>query len=123
MSMNRESLKQQARERRIVRTRSKITGTTERPRLAVRRSLAHMYAQVIDDTTGKTLAAASDADLEASVVKGKTKTDVAMMVGKMIAERAKAKGVEKVVFDRRDKKYHGRIKAVADGAREGGLQF
>ena len=100
--------------------RSTIKGTIERPRLSVRRSLAHIYAQVIDDNTGTTIAAASDADVDA---KGKKKTDVAFLVGKTLAERAKAKGVEKVVFDRRDKKYHGRVKAVAEGARKGGLKF
>lgn len=109
--------------RRIARTRAKITGTAERPRLTVRRSLVHVYAQVIDDVARKTLAAASDADLEPTDVKGKKKTDVSLAVGKLIAERAKAKGVTRVVFDRRDKQYHGRVKAVADGAREGGLEF
>jgi large subunit ribosomal protein L18 len=118
--MNRQILKQEGRTRRIARVRSTIKGTIERPRLSVRRSLAHIYAQVIDDNTGTTIAAASDADVDA---KGKKKTDVAFLVGKTLAERAKAKGVEKVVFDRRDKKYHGRVKAVAEGAREGGLQF
>lgn len=109
--------------RRIARTRAKITGTAERPRLTVRRSLAHIYAQVIDDVARKTIAAASDADIDAKETKGKKKTDVSVAVGKLIAERAKAKGVTRVVFDRRDKQYHGRVKAVADGAREGGLEF
>ncbi len=121
--MNRESSKQQTRARRIVRTRAKVSGNPERPRLSVRRSLSHIYAQVIDDTVGKTLVAASDVDIDEGATKEKTKIDVAFMVGKMIAERAKAKGIEKVVFDRRDKKYHGRVKAVAEGARDGGLQF
>lgn len=116
-------IKQEARLRRIKRTRAKVVGSPERPRLAVRRSLAHTYAQLIDDQVGKTLAAASDKDIEAKELAGKSKTDIAFLVGKTLAERAKAKGVEKVVFDRRDKKFHGRIKAVADGAREGGLQF
>ena len=118
--MNKEQKKGFAKARRIIRVRAKITGTTERPRLAVRRTISHVYAQVIDDSNGKTIVAASDAD-----VKGKkmTKTEVSMEVGKVLAERAKAKGVEKVVFDRRDKKYHGRVKAVADGARSGGLTF
>ena len=121
--MNTKQTLQAARLRRIARTRAKVSGTTERPRLTVRRSLAHIYAQVIDDQTGKTLAACSDRDLEAATMKGKTKTDVALEVGKTLAERAKAKGVTRVVFDRRDKKYHGRVKAVADGARSGGLEF
>jgi large subunit ribosomal protein L18 len=114
---------QESRARRIIRTRAKIDGTAERPRLAVRRSLTHIYAQAIDDSSGTTIAAASDVGLEASATKGKTKTEVAFLVGKALAEHAKAKGIERVVFDRRDKKYHGRVKAVADGAREGGLQF
>lgn len=88
--------------------------------MSVRRSLMHIYAQVIDDSVGKTLAAASDADV---TTKGLKKTEVAMEVGKIVAERAKAKGVTTVVFDRRDKRYHGRVKAVADGARSGGLTF
>lgn len=121
--MNRELIKQESRERRINRTRAKVIGTPERPRLSVRRSLVHMYAQLIDDSTGKTLAAASDREFKAAETKGKSKTDIALMVGVSLAERAKAKGVTAVVFDRRDKKYHGRVKAVADGARQGGLQF
>lgn len=121
--MNREKLKQQTRVRRIARTRAKLQTQTDRPRLAVRRTLSHIYAQVIDDAKGATLVAASDQHLAASDREKKRKTDVAFAVGKLIAERAKAKGIDKVVFDRRDKKYHGRVKAVADGAREGGLQF
>jgi len=106
--------------RRVARVRAKITGSTERPRLAVRRTLSHIYAQVIDDSSGKTIAAASDADVKAT---GLNKTDVATEVGKILAERAIAKSVKSVVFDRRDKKYHGRVKALADGARAGGLTF
>ncbi|MBU1348730.1 50S ribosomal protein L18 [Patescibacteria group bacterium] len=114
---------QEVRARRITRTRAKIDGTAERPRLTVRRTLTHVYVQVIDDGVGKTIAACSDLDLKKTAVKGKTKTEIAFLVGKAVAERAKAKGVERVVFDRRDKKYHGRVKAVADGARDEGLQF
>lgn len=114
---------QESRGRRILRTRAKIDGTADRPRLSVRRSLAHIYAQAIDDRAGTTLAAASDLDLAAKATKGKTKTEIAFLVGKALAARAKTKGIERVVFDRRDKKYHGRVKAVADGARDGGLQF
>ncbi len=106
--------------RRVNRVRAKVNGTTQRPRLTVRRSIAHIYAQVIDDVTGKTLAAASDRDVKGEKM---TKTEVATAVGKLVAERAKEKKVSTVVFDRRDKKYHGRVKALADGAREGGLQF
>ncbi len=109
-----------AKDRRIARVRAIVHGTAERPRLAVHRSLKHISAQLIDDVAGKTLAAASDTDVEA---KGKKKAEVATLVGKLIAERAKSKGLTKVVFDRRDKRYHGRVKAVADGAREAGLNF
>ncbi len=103
--------------RRVLRVRAKISGTAARPRLAVVRSLKHISVQVIDDTSGKTIASASDKDLKG------TKLEKANAVGKLIAERAKAKGVSAVVFDRRDKQYHGRVRAVAEGAREGGLQF
>ncbi len=103
--------------RRVLRVRAKISGTAARPRLAVVRSLKHISVQVIDDTSGKTIASASDKDLKG------TKLEKATAVGKLIAERAKAKGVSAVVFDRRDKQYHGRVRAVAEGAREGGLQF
>lgn len=109
-----------AKERRIARVRAVVNGTAERPRLAVARSLKHISAQLIDDVNGKTLVAAADRDVD---TKGKKKSEAAMLVGKLIAERAKAKGVTKVVFDRRDKRYHGRVKAVADGARDAGLIF
>ncbi len=112
-----------AKARRIARVRNKVAGTAARPRLTVARTLSHVYAQVIDDMAGKTLAAASDADISAAESKGKTKTEISMLVGKLVAERAKKAGVTAVVFDRRDKRYHGRVKAVADGAREAGLTF
>jgi len=118
--MNTEQKKAFAKSRRIVRVRAKVSGSTERPRLTVRRSLSHIYAQIIDDVAGKTLAAASDKDVKGVKM---TKIEVASEVGKILAERAKAKKVTTVVFDRRDKKYHGRVKAVAEGARAGGLQF
>jgi len=108
--------------RRLARVRAKISGTAERPRLSVYRSLQHIHAQVIDDVSGKTIVAAKDTELSADARKGK-KTEQALAVGKLIAERAKAKGVSTVVFDRRDKKYHGRVRAVAEGAREAGLTF
>ena len=114
---------QAQRDRRIARVRAKISGTSERPRLAVHRSLAHISAQLIDDTSGRTLVAARDVDIKPADQKGKKKTDIAMMVGKLIAERAVAKGVKTAVFDRRDKKYHGRVRALAEGAREAGLTF
>ncbi|HMO52984.1 MAG TPA: 50S ribosomal protein L18 [Tepidiformaceae bacterium] len=101
-----------------------MAGTPDRPRLNVYRSSQHIYAQVIDDVAGHTIAAASDADktLE-SDVKGKTKTERAAVVGKAIAERAKSKGVDAVVFDRGGFKYHGRVQALAHAAREAGLGF
>ena len=89
----------------------------------MKRTLRHIYAQVIDDTQGKTLAAAHDLDITEAKRKGKGKTDIAKMVGALVAERAKEKGVTSVVFDRRDKQYHGRVRAVAEAAREKGLVF
>lgn len=118
--MQKDIKKSEAKQRRIVRVRAKISGTAERPRLAVRRTLSHIYAQLIDDRTGKTLAAASDSELKDKKLK---KTDQATEVGKLLAEKAKAKKIEAVVFDRRDKKFHGRVKALAEGAREAGLKF
>ena len=103
------------------RVRGKVSGTPERPRLNVFRSETNIYAQVIDDTTGKTLASASS--LEKSFSCDGTKTDAARKVGELVAERAKAKGIEAAVFDRGGYLYHGRVKALAEGAREGGLQF
>lgn len=111
------------RERRIKRVRTKVTGTSERPRLCVYRSLLHINAQIIDDSQHKTLAAARDLEIPAKDLKGKKPVEIANLVGQLVAEKAKAKGVTKVVFDRRDKAYHGRIKAVAEGARQGGLIF
>ena len=113
-----------ARKRRHRRIRTRISGTAERPRLNVFRSLDHIYAQVIDDVAGKTLASASTVDKGLrSEVSGKTKEEQATMVGTAIAERAKAAGISTVLFDRGGYLYHGRIKALADGAREGGLDF
>ncbi|WP_457570234.1 50S ribosomal protein L18 [Desulfurobacterium sp.] len=106
------------------RVRKKVFGTPERPRLAVYKSLKHMYAQIIDDTKGHTLVAASTVDKEVrEKIKGLSKTEAARVVGQVIAERAKAKGITAVVFDRGGFIYHGRIKAIAEGAREGGLEF
>ncbi len=105
------------------RIRNKIMGTTERPRLNVYRSLNHIYVQVIDDLHGKTIVSASTAEGK----KGERRTGgnlaAAKATGKLVAERAKAKGIDKVVFDRGGYLYHGRIKALADAAREGGLKF
>lgn len=102
------------------RIRQTVVGTSERPRLNVFRSSRHTYAQVIDDSAGHTLAAAGTLELPADAY---AKTDAAKEVGKLVAERAKAKGVTKVVFDRGGYQYHGRVKALADGAREEGLEF
>ncbi|HIZ37159.1 MAG TPA: 50S ribosomal protein L18 [Candidatus Ruania gallistercoris] len=114
--------KRNARSRRHLRVRKRITGTATRPRLVVNRSARHIVAQVVDDTTGTTLASAStlEADLRAAAA---DKTAKARQVGELVAERAKAKGLEVVVFDRGGNKYHGRVAAVADGAREGGLSL
>ena len=113
-----------ARKRRHRRIRNRISGNAERPRLNVFRSLDHIYAQVIDDVAGKTLASASTVDKELrGDMAGKPKKEQATMVGKAVAERAKAAGVSTVLFDRGGYLYHGRIKALADGAREGGLDF
>jgi large subunit ribosomal protein L18 len=104
--------------KRHLRVRNKIKGTAERPRLVVFRSLKHIYAQLVDDSARRTLATVSDLGIE----EGK-KGEKASQVGKLIAERAKSAGISRVVFDRAGYRYHGRIKAVADGAREGGLEF
>ncbi len=113
------------RQRRQIRVRSKISGTLERPRLNVFRSANHIYAQVIDDVQGHTLVAASTIDKETrtSFTQGLTKIEEAKKVGQLVAERAKDKGITKVVFDRSGYLYHGRIKALADAAREAGLDF
>jgi large subunit ribosomal protein L18 len=113
------------RQRRHLRVRAKVSGSAERPRLNVFRSSAHIYAQVIDDTQGHTLVAASslEPDVLSRLGDGKTKMDKAKVVGALVGERAKAAGIDSVVFDRGGYKYHGRVKAVADGAREAGLTF
>ena len=114
----------EARQRRHARVRKKVTGTPERPRLNVYRSLDHIYAQVIDDTTGNTLVSASTIDGELRERLGPlNKSEQAKEVGKVVAERAKAKGINQIVFDRGGYPYHGRVKALADGGREGGLEF
>lgn len=112
------------RERRKLRIRKKVSGTPERPRLSVFRSARHIYAQVIDDASGKTLAHASTLSKELrGSLEGVTKVEEAKKVGALIASLCKAKGIEKVVFDRNGYLYHGRISALADAAREAGLQF
>ncbi|GIK29466.1 MAG: 50S ribosomal protein L18 [Chloroflexi bacterium] len=112
------------RDRRHTRVRARIEGTAARPRLNVYRSLANIYAQVIDDEAGHTLVSAStiDADVQTQA-NGKNKKDAAKIVGKIVAERAKAAGITQVVFDRGGYRYHGRVAALAEGAREAGLEF
>lgn len=110
--------REQQRNRRHLRVRKKVMGSAERPRLVVFRSLKHITAQLVDDVGRRTLMTVTSTDLES----GK-KTEKSLAVGKRIAERAKDAGITKVVFDRAGYKYHGRVKAVADGAREGGLEF
>ncbi len=109
--------REEQRKRRHLRVRKSVTGTTERPRLVVFRSLKHITAQIVDDVTQRTLMTVTSTKLE-----GK-KSDKSLEVGKQIAARAKEAGITRVVFDRAGYKYHGRVKAVADGAREGGLEF
>jgi len=120
-NMNPRTLSRLKRKKRI---RKKISGTLEKPRLSVFRSTKHIYAQIIDDTAGQTLTSAStlDADIKANI-EAKGKVGVAQLVGKLVAERALEKGIRRVVFDRNGFLYHGRIKAISDGAREAGLGF
>ncbi len=119
MTTNREQLKRSKRELRHNRVRSTVSGSSVRPRLAVFRSASHIYAQVIDDQAGKTLASSSSLE-----VKGKAaKSDLSTQVGSSIAEKAKAKGITSVVFDRGGYRYHGRVKALAEAARAAGLEF
>src|SRR2546429_5682600 len=108
--------------RRHLRVRRKVGGSPERPRLVVFRSSKHIYAQVVDDNTGVTLVGAADSS-EGIQVDGKGKVAKGFALGQLIAQKAKAKGIAKVVFDRGGYQYHGRLKAVADGARKGGLEF
>ncbi len=116
--------KREARLSRHLRVRKKVKGTPERPRLVVYRSLEHIYAQVIDDSIGHTLVSASTIDGEVrKLLDGKKKTEEAQIVGRVVAERARNAGIQKVVFDRGGRKYHGRVKALADAAREAGLEF
>jgi large subunit ribosomal protein L18 len=111
-----------ARQKRHERIRLRLEGTPARPRLAVFRSLNHIYAQVIDDSSGRTLAAAATVEKEFKGSKA-TKSEAAKVVGRLVAERARSAGVERVVFDRAGFRYHGRIKSLADAAREAGLDF
>lgn len=122
--MVRARTSREARIRRHERVRRHVSGTPDRPRLSVFRSLGHIYAQVIDDRSGRTLAAASSLEPELkSWVSEENKVQIAKIVGQKVAERARAKGIDQVVFDRGGYLYHGRVKALAEGAREAGLQF
>ena len=113
-----------ARIRRHARVRRRVKGSADRPRLAVYRSLSHIYAQVVDDVSRMTLVSASDVEKDlVSKVNGKKKSDVATIVGSLVAERAKQKGISQVVFDRGGYPFHGQIKALAEAARAGGLEF
>ncbi|MFH1188553.1 MAG: 50S ribosomal protein L18 [bacterium] len=116
---------QKQRMQRLRRTRKRVRGTTERPRLSVFRSNKNIYAQIIDDTVGKTIIAASTMMLEGKkdVSNKINKVEAAQIVGKMMAAKAQEKGIKVVVFDRGSYRYHGRVKAVADAAREGGIMF
>lgn len=106
--------------RRAARTRAKVQGTADRPRLSVFRSAKHISAQVIDDAAGKTLVSATDATLDTA---GKKGVEIATLVGLEVGKKAKEAGISKVIFDRGANKYHGRVKALADAAREAGLEF
>jgi large subunit ribosomal protein L18 len=119
MATNRE----ESRERRRRRVRAKVAGTPSRPRLNVFRSLQHIYVQLIDDEAGNTIASASSLDNEIRSQSGLKKSDQATAVGKLLAQRARERSITQVVFDRAGYRYHGRIKAVAEGARAGGLEF
>ncbi|WP_271403356.1 50S ribosomal protein L18 [Kocuria palustris] len=120
LKLKRGKSKSAARNRRHLRVRKHVSGTAERPRLVVNRSSRHMFVQVIDDKAGVTLASASTMEAELRAAES-DKSGKAKRVGELVAERAKAAGIEAVVFDRGGNKYHGRVAAVADGAREGGL--
>ena len=122
--MGSQNIKEAARQKRKKRIRKKIFGTADRPRLSVFRSSRHIYAQIIDDTKGHTIAATSTLDKSLNAESGfENKVGIAKHIGKMIAQRAQEKGIKKVVFDRNGFLYHGRVKAVSEGAREGGLEF
>ncbi len=122
MIVKRAKGKVAARGRRHLRVRKRLSGTTARPRLVVSRSSRHIYAQIVDDTVGKTLVSASTMEADLRALDG-DKTAKAKKVGELLAERAKSAGVEAVVFDRAGNKYHGRVAAIAEGAREGGLSL
>jgi large subunit ribosomal protein L18 len=122
--MNKRKTPHAARVRRHERLRRRVSGTAERPRLSVFRSLSHIYAQVIDDVAGATIVAASDIDKTVQAqLEGKKKSEVATLVGELVAQRARDHGIERVVFDRGGYDFHGRVKALAEAARAAGLEF
>lgn len=121
--MARTNPKTVSRMKRVKRIRKNISGTADKPRLRVFRSTKHIYAQIIDDSKGHTLVAMSSKDAAVSDSDAKTKSEKAQKVGALLAEKAKTAGIEKVVFDRGGNLYHGRVKALSEGAREGGLDF
>src|SRR6476659_1539999 len=120
--VKRAKSKSAARGRRHLRVRKKVSGTPQRPRLVVSRSSRHVFVQIVDDTVGKTVASTSTMEADLRTFEG-DKTAKARRVGELLAERAKSAGIDAVVFDRGGNKYHGRIAAIADGAREGGLSL
>jgi large subunit ribosomal protein L18 len=122
MSKSSNAIKQVRRRQRKARVSGSVRGTTERPRLSVFRSVKHIYAQIVDDTTGKTLLAVNSDQKEAALKHGGNKA-AATVIGKLLAGKAIAKGITQVAFDRGGYRYHGRVKALADAAREGGLKF
>ena len=122
--MSRTETPRSARRRRHIRVRKTIAGTAAKPRLAVFRSLSHIYAQIIDDGAGHTLVSATDLGKDVgSAANNKKKSEVAALVGETLAKKAREKGIETVVFDRGGFRYHGRVKALAEAARKGGLRF
>jgi len=121
--ISKQKQKRIQKERRHARIRSKVSGTSERPRISIFRSHMHMYAQVIDDSIGKTLVSVTDKGMSSGESVRQKKTERAFVLGKEIARRAKEKGIKSVVFDTGGNTFHGRVKQFADGAREGGLVF
>ncbi len=115
--------KEKARKKRHKRIRSEIRGTKSKPRLNVYRSSKHIYGQLVDDTTGNVLASAKDKDIEKEIKEDNRKVKLAFETGKLLGKKAKKEGIKKAVFDRGGYKYHGRVKALAEGAREAGLEF
>ncbi|MBD3344871.1 MAG: 50S ribosomal protein L18 [Chitinivibrionales bacterium] len=125
--MNRAKARIIERKKRAFRIRKKVYGTSDRPRLSIRRSLNHIYAQIVDDSRQESLlqvgSSTKDIVEKFEQLKSKSKIDVSRLVGELVAEKAKEKGIQRVVFDRKGYRYHGRVRALAEGARSGGLEF